>query len=517
MALMATLILSAVLMMVMFSNTTSSFFARFDALGGEFKRVSLGLSEACTNMALLRISQDYDYAGDETVDVDLEECYIQTITYSDFTDDSDGNEISKKATIKTRAQYPENNGSWSTNKIVARVKNPKYTVVPPPTCSFDANTNSISSGQQVTFGWSIGGNANNFSVIRDIDGDEEEIFSDTTSPIEEDEVADSPEESATYTATVSGPGGETQCATPQSVVVQPALSCADTVMVLDRTGTIFNVGAQVPEKAAAKVLLNLYKSVVPTPKVGVVRFGDNTNGGVEAQVVPDGPDSGIDPDGWLSTNFGDDDAGNDTDGDLYNAVELALNTQSNVGTNVADAFNAAEDELNSTRHTAGKAKVMLIVSDGQPNEPPNGGGPSDSAREITLDAADAAKLSGIEIFTIHFGTDPAGFEGRELMAALASGVATTPSHGGHDGGSHTSGAIFEGNVAAENTDDDHFFISTSPSGADMPAVFDTIGKLACPASVPPPPPGPPPSPPPPPVAPAPLLIDSWDEVLSVEP
>ncbi len=57
-ALMSTLILTAVLVGVMFTANTSSFYSRYDALGAEFKRVSLGLSESCSNAALLKIAQN---------------------------------------------------------------------------------------------------------------------------------------------------------------------------------------------------------------------------------------------------------------------------------------------------------------------------------------------------------------------------------------------------------------------------------------------------------------------------
>lgn len=464
-ALISTLIIASALSLLMFSNSTSSFFARFDALGSEFKRTSLGLSESCLNYALLQLAQNYDYGkpgtpyelppGGKVVTVGDGECVIQSIEEVNIpSPECNSSPNHKCLRIKTSARYPLNNGSWSANEIKIDIQKPTYSPTnPPPTCSFVANATSISQGQTVTFSWASSPNAVSFKIERDIGGTITTYDSGdgvgVNSPALGWPDPNPPSASATYTATVTGSGGSSQCEFPRSVTVQPSLACADTVMTLDRTGTIFSAGANGPEKAAAKVLLNLYKAVIPTPKVGVVRFGDNTNGGVEAEVVPDGSDSGSNPDGWLSTNFGDDDGA--SDGDLFGAVELALNTQSSVGTNMSDAFNVTRTELNSSRHDPTKSKVMIFVSDGDPNEPTGGSG--DVAREATLDAADTAKkgpdnIAGnaddIEIFTIHFGADLAGFAGREIMASLASGDIPAPSHSGHGGGTHQPGSTYDG-------------------------------------------------------------------------
>ena len=66
-ALIATLILTIVLIMVIITTGMSSFFARFDALGSENKRIGFDISESCVNIALLKISQNYNYNGNETI------------------------------------------------------------------------------------------------------------------------------------------------------------------------------------------------------------------------------------------------------------------------------------------------------------------------------------------------------------------------------------------------------------------------------------------------------------------
>src|SRR5665647_220935 len=67
-ALMSTVILAAVLMVIVITASFSGFFARFDALASENKRISLGLSESCTNIALLKIAQNYNYVLEDDPD-----------------------------------------------------------------------------------------------------------------------------------------------------------------------------------------------------------------------------------------------------------------------------------------------------------------------------------------------------------------------------------------------------------------------------------------------------------------
>lgn len=126
-ALISTTILVAILLIIITTANISSFFARFNIQGSEFKRISLGLSESCTNIALLRIAQNYNYNGDEIININSDQCYIYPIIYSDSDIDlTSGFEKSKIATIKTKAQYPLNNGSWSTNEVQAKIQNPNY-------------------------------------------------------------------------------------------------------------------------------------------------------------------------------------------------------------------------------------------------------------------------------------------------------------------------------------------------------------------------------------------------------
>ena len=55
-ALMSVIITSAILLIMVYTILTSSFFARFDALDGENKLVSYQLAEGCVNSAIIAIS-----------------------------------------------------------------------------------------------------------------------------------------------------------------------------------------------------------------------------------------------------------------------------------------------------------------------------------------------------------------------------------------------------------------------------------------------------------------------------
>jgi Ca-activated chloride channel family protein len=80
---------------------------------------------------------------------------------------------------------------------------------------------------------------------------------------------------------------------------------------------------------------------------------------------------------------------------VYQDVKDAINDYSAGGTtDMTDGIQTAEDELlNGTNATPGASKVMILLSDGSPND-----------EEGAEDAADAAKVDGIRIFTIALGS-----------------------------------------------------------------------------------------------------------------
>ena len=513
-ALMAAIVISALLLALTFTVSFSGFFSRFNVLASESKEHSMALAEGCVDHAMLALSINPDYSPtNEVVKVGPEECVVESV------EGTGGDKI-----IKTSGEFSQSR----TNLVVeATVEDSGALSGPPPT--------------------------------------------------------------------------------------PPSPSCADTVVMLDRTGSMSSTDLA-DERTACKSLLSLYSLVEPAPKVGIGRFGDNSNGGVEAEIQTRGQLSNS----HSPLPYGDDDSGSDTDNDLYDAAEEATGSSSSVGTNLMDAVNVGQGELTGPRATPNLQKVLILISDGDPNEPgsvlgtpadtgfrsptavvlpnewsspgnalasdnnyaaaaddnydqgfanfslavpagavingievtvegfssdPTGcqlqvriddgggfsgyktqylsgvdagytlGGPTDlwaqswspagfsdanfklevrfndpdsvcqnsatgsldhvkakvyytpatasDPLQAALDAAEAAKAAGTQIFTIHFGEDPSGQLGHELLAAMA-----------------TNSADDGADVYAENTDGDHFFIS--PTSADMQLVFLMIGASVCP-------------------------------------
>ncbi|OGE80054.1 MAG: hypothetical protein A2826_01040 [Candidatus Doudnabacteria bacterium RIFCSPHIGHO2_01_FULL_43_23] len=86
-ALISVVLISAVLLIFAFSVGFSNFLARFNILDSEYKKVSLGLAEACGELAVLSLSTDDLYPGDQEVVIeDFDDpaedyiCYIFPIT-----------------------------------------------------------------------------------------------------------------------------------------------------------------------------------------------------------------------------------------------------------------------------------------------------------------------------------------------------------------------------------------------------------------------------------------------------
>ena len=112
-ALMSVIVISAILLVLVFSLGVSSFFNRFDALDSENKRISLGLAEACVNVSMLKVAQNSGYAppaGGECVSVGgtchasgpQMTCAVCSVTSGNPT------------TVITRAVY---NGAFSTLQV----------------------------------------------------------------------------------------------------------------------------------------------------------------------------------------------------------------------------------------------------------------------------------------------------------------------------------------------------------------------------------------------------------------
>jgi hypothetical protein len=488
-ALISVIIISVVLLALASTLGSSSLLSRFDTLNSEFKRVSLGLAESCTSVALLRIGQNYAYdptsdpgyvAGKGSlvvVGVDSqgvsESCYIESVTYG-----PEDAHHRKPVKIETQGQY---RNAFTNVTIAASVANPSVPVASvPPTCAFSASPSSILMGQSVTLQWSTAGVATLFTVLRSMGGVDTIIYSGSPSG---SPISDIPSQSATYTATITGPGGSSQCVSPQAVFVQPSLSCADTVIIL--AGGMSS-GDRTNEGNATKSLLNLYSIVAPHPLMGVGSYGGL-----------DGSAAQVPAAGQLTDTYG---SASPASG-LYGLIDQIVTTvNSSGGTDLAAGITRASDELTSIRHVAGHKQVLIFVSDGKPIDP----GSVTEAVSAALSAADSAKQNSIEVFGVHFGTNA----GRDLIAELSNGVTPYP---GHQNGSYNDAGLSNNqtDIDNENADSDDFFIS--PTSAAMAGIFDIIGKKVCPAAIPPPPP-PPPPPAPAPSQPSNIQIGSWEEI-----
>lgn len=128
-ALISAIIISFVLTGLAFTASRSGFFARFDSLNAEYKRVSKGLAESCVNYALLELAQNPDYSENETVVLASDKsCRIDQITFEP-TSDYDG-ENKKTATIIAVAHYPDLNGAFSRIKVEAVIYKPQSSPLP---------------------------------------------------------------------------------------------------------------------------------------------------------------------------------------------------------------------------------------------------------------------------------------------------------------------------------------------------------------------------------------------------
>ena len=215
---------------------------------------------------------------------------------------------------------------------------------------------------------------------------------------------------------------------------------ADIVIMLDRTGSV-STSYRVAEATAAKDLVSSFEEALDPenrPYISVGAFGDNTNGGDEAFIVV-----------GLTKDYGD----------VYAAIDDVMAFASRGGTNLADAVSVAQAELMS--HSSVR-DILVLTSDGDPNEPCRFWWWNCDPEQAALDAAYAAKQAGIEIFCIAFGADDAG---KDLLAAMAT-----------DSANHDPPEV-------ENNDSDHFFIG--PLNSAIEAIFLALVEEICPPPTPP--------------------------------
>ena len=350
-ALISAVIISAVLLALATAIGSSTFFARFDALNREFKRLSLGLAESCITTALGKIGSNFNYTitsdpnysssrGGVVVSLGTlygkpAECVITAPTTNPTPVQG-----KKTFTLSAKANF---NGAFSEINASAIAQDPNTApVTPPPTCAFSPSAISIPGGQSFAYAWSVGGqNITSFTMDHGIGALAVPSGSSTITPL------NSPGE-VIYTATVVNPGGSNTCTIVVTVTPPPpSPSCADTVMIFDRTGSMSSSDRS-NERNAGNTLTNLYAGVSSLPKIGAGSFG-----GI------DGSYASVPANGQLTASYST----------ILSTISTLTGSNSSVGSNLGAAITVGATELSSVRHDPNKQKVLIFVSDGLPNEP----------------------------------------------------------------------------------------------------------------------------------------------------
>lgn len=340
-ALISAVIISTVLLTLAVSIGSNTFFARFDALNREYKRLSLGFAESCVTTALGKISGDFNYSASNVL-VSLGTLYGKTAECT-IASVSAGSPVSGKKTFTITAKANFNN-AFSTITTQATAQDPMLApVTPPPTCAFNPTAVSVPGGSTVPFAWSTAGTGiTSFTMDRGVG---------SLTPFTTGSRNFSAPVSAgtyTYTGTVVNTGGQSTCNIIVTVTTAPpAPACADTVMIFDRSGSMSSSDRS-NERNAGNALTNLYATVSSFPKIGAGSFGGL-----------DGSDASIPSNGLLTSSYST----------ILSAISTITGSNSSVGSNLGEAINVGATELASVRHTAGKQKVLIFVSDGVPNEP----------------------------------------------------------------------------------------------------------------------------------------------------
>lgn len=404
-ALVSSLVISAILVTLVFSVGTSALFARFDALNGENKRISLGLAESCVNVALIALATSTSPStysptnmvvtiGADSRGNDMT-CTIQSITHS-----------GQVVTIDTQAQWL---GAYSNVTARATIPDPSAGVlVPPPTCALSASPVMVPQGQSVLLQWGTA-NASSFSLDHGL-GNQTSLASGSVS------VTATSTGSVTYIGTATGPGGSAQCSATFSVSSPPQTpGCADTVMIFNRT-TDMNPTDRANQNAAGTQLINLYASVSALPRVGVGSFGGLTSG-MWAE-IPGAP-PGISPTGGkLSFNYAS----------LISTLNSIMGGTSSGGSDLGQGIEVARQELDSMRSTKLQKAIVFVSGGDADHASPSGNCPmTDPAESFICRADDARDHFGpdangkptLQIFTVYY-SHVVNTAARELLAQVAN-------------------------------------------------------------------------------------------------
>ncbi len=135
-ALMATIIISAVLLVLSVEGSEVGARARFDILGTEAKEQSIALAEGCKNQALATLVSDPSYNGDATTTAVIGTCYIFPILFNTPTT----GDITLKVQSRVRNSFSNLEFVIATNNIHLGTTPLPTSAITPPNPSVHVNS-----------------------------------------------------------------------------------------------------------------------------------------------------------------------------------------------------------------------------------------------------------------------------------------------------------------------------------------------------------------------------------------
>ncbi|MFZ2484649.1 MAG: VWA domain-containing protein [Minisyncoccia bacterium] len=450
-ALMATIIISLVLLVMAVNESSSGWSARFNILGTEAKEQATALAEGCAEQALATLLTDPTYTGNATTTTADGTCHIFPVQFN-FP-------IAGLVTIKTQGIV---RGSYANLDMAMEMNDLHFGSIPTApttgtlfittlvvndglpagtsqagnfTMSVSANPSSSFSGSETgvavviqpgaysvsevlllpnytkTAGPDCSGNivggeikfctityndvTTTLTLLANVTNNDSGSSPQSAFPLFIDGVSATlgqayPVSAGNHTAsatTLSGyaaspwgydcdsTGGITMLAGQNKTCIinfddapPPSPICAETVMMLDRTGSMTSSDL-VGERAAANALLDLYDNLTPLPKSSIGVFAALGSGQPYVASILQS----------LTTTYAN----------LYNAVTTGLASSAG-GTNIASAIDVSRNEL-VTNGTVGKPKVLILVSDGEANWPTSGATPVNTGwKSPTANAQDSS-------------------------------------------------------------------------------------------------------------------------------
>lgn len=93
-ALLSSIILSAIILLVLTTLSFGQFYTRYDILDSELKEQSKNTAEACVDETILKTTNNPQYTGNQNISIQGVNCFIDTI-----------NSSGKERTFKVRVVY----------------------------------------------------------------------------------------------------------------------------------------------------------------------------------------------------------------------------------------------------------------------------------------------------------------------------------------------------------------------------------------------------------------------------